>query len=374
MYETLIKRSLTEQILACATVQPRKWLDDFQSRMRLNSAAHERRARKSWTIQFNITKVTATMPLHFTSNSQQQDVLPSIKQTAVITLHFALCACLRHRQCQDDAVETACENMMYTSRRCRVIEPYYTWTRCLRRGMCILCAYKSKRCCGSGTCIHCVYLNTVNTEWHVYIQIVYVYTSIDDAEEEACVYIVYTSKRCMWRGMFIRHDDVVKKTCRRHDAVEKQFSTSRWSRWCRGCGMSKHQEDDMGRTCIHVETMPCKRLLFIIQMIPGNGRCMFSRQDDVAGEACSNVNMSPWKEDPIYSPDSMTEVRCHSLHRQVLISIRKDVAFYFSTAICTTIDLDRDRRHVWRCLCTKRSIYTGQTKWNFWNFLRANYV
>ena len=35
------------QILAYATVQPRKWLDDVQCRTRLNSVAHERRARKS---------------------------------------------------------------------------------------------------------------------------------------------------------------------------------------------------------------------------------------------------------------------------------------------------------------------------------------
>ena len=65
---------------------------------------------------------------------------------------------------------------------------------------------------------------------HIYTLCIYIPTSIDDAVEEACVYIVHTSKRCLGRGMFIRHDDVVEETCRRDDAMEKQFSTSRWSR------------------------------------------------------------------------------------------------------------------------------------------------
>ena len=135
------------QILAYATVQPRKWLDDVQSWLRLNSAAHERRAPKSWTIQFNITEVTATVPLHFTSNSQQQNI--KLQSSHCTLSMFTL------RQCQDDGVETACVNMVYTSRRCRGIELYYTWTRCLKRGI-ILCVYASKRCCESETCIHCV--------------------------------------------------------------------------------------------------------------------------------------------------------------------------------------------------------------------------
>ena len=80
--------------------------------------------------------------------------------------------------------------------------------------------------------------------------------------------------------------------------------------------MFKHQEDDMERACLHFETTPWKRL-FIIRMMSRNVSCMFSRQDDVAGEACSNVKISPWKEYPIYSPDSMTEVQCHSPQRRV---------------------------------------------------------
>jgi len=101
------------KILAYATVQPRKWLDDVQSWMRLNSAAHQRRAQKSWKIQFNITEVTATVPLHLTSNSQQQDI-------KLLSSHCTLCM-FTLRQCQDDGVETACENMVYTSRRRRGI-------------------------------------------------------------------------------------------------------------------------------------------------------------------------------------------------------------------------------------------------------------
>ena len=114
----------------------------------------------------------------------------------------------------------------------------------------------------------------------------------NDALEEAYLYMSWRRRR---------------NTGRRNDAVEEQLSTSRWPRRCRGCGMFKHQEDDMERACLHFETTPWKRL-FIIRMMSRNGSCMFSRQDDVAGEACSNVKMSPWKEDPIYSPDPMTEV------------------------------------------------------------------
>ena len=58
--------------------------------------------------------------------------------------------------------------------------------------------------------------------------------------------------------------------------------------------MFKRQDDDMERACLHVETMPWKRL-FIIKR---NGRCIFSRQDDVAGVAFSIVKMSPWERGP----------------------------------------------------------------------------
>ena len=123
----------------------------------------------------------------------------------------------------------------------------------------------------------------------------------NDALEEAYLYMSWRRRR---------------KTGRRNDVVEEQLSTSRWPRRCRGCGMFKHKEDDMERACLHFETTSWKRL-FIIRMMSRNGSCMFSRQDDVAGEACSNVKMSPWKEDPIYSPDSMIKVQCHSPQRRV---------------------------------------------------------
>ena len=67
-----------------------------------------------------------------------------------------------------------------------------------------LCIYIRRNDAVKVARVYIVY--TLNTEWHVYtytlrMYILYVY--IDDAEEEACVCIVYTSKRCLGRGIFI---------------------------------------------------------------------------------------------------------------------------------------------------------------------------